>query len=126
MKAYDFDAVTYDGAVYCVQCLPKGLNDESEGVHPIFADSEWDSYPVCDKCGAIHHYVSLTSYGQAQKIIEQAIREYECDEFDGLVVADTSEVPSDYEGAVLHINDHGNCELYSCKNGKLTSIANRV
>lgn len=126
MKAYDFEAVTYDGAVYCVQCLPKGLNDESEGVMPIFADSEWDSYPTCDHCHAIHDYVSLTTYGQAQEIIEQAIREYETDEFDGLVVADTSEVPNDYDGQVLHVNERGNCTLYSANNGNLKAIASRV
>ncbi|MGH8674178.1 MAG: hypothetical protein ACREVG_07705, partial [Burkholderiales bacterium] len=29
-------------------------------------------------------------------------------DFDGLRVNDTSEVPSDYSGEVLHVNDHGN------------------
>ena len=31
------------------------------------------------------------------------------DEFDGLKVSDTSEIPSKYRGEVLHVNDHGNC-----------------
>ena len=34
------------------------------------------------------------------------------EEFDGLKVADTSEVPRGYRGEVLHVNDHGNMTLY--------------
>jgi hypothetical protein len=44
------------------------------------------------------------------------------DEFDGLRVDDTSEVPEDYTGEVLHVNDHGNMTLYSAVNGELTEI----
>ena len=33
-------------------------------------------------------------------------------DFDGLKVDDLSEVPKDYRGEVLHINDHGNMSLY--------------
>jgi hypothetical protein len=33
-------------------------------------------------------------------------------DFDGLKVDDTSEVPRDYRGEVLHVNDHGNLSLY--------------
>lgn len=40
----------------------------------------------------------------------------------GLVVSDTSEVPEDFDGEVLHVNDHGNCTLYSAQSGKLTEI----
>jgi hypothetical protein len=42
--------------------------------------------------------------------------------FDGLKVSDTSEVPDDYSGEVLRVNDHGNATLYSAENGKLTEI----
>lgn len=42
--------------------------------------------------------------------------------FDGLRVDDTSEVPADYSGEVLHVNDHGNMTLYSANNGELTEI----
>jgi hypothetical protein len=42
--------------------------------------------------------------------------------FDGLRVADTSEVPEDYSGEVLHVNDHGNMTLYSADKGSLTEI----
>ena len=33
-------------------------------------------------------------------------------DFDGLKVSDLSEVPKNYRGEVLHINDHGNMTLY--------------
>lgn len=33
---------------------------------------------------------------------------------DGIIVSDTSEVPQDYVGYVLHVNDHGNLTLYDC------------
>lgn len=46
----------------------------------------------------------------------------DADEFDGLKVDDTSEVPDDYEGEVLHVNDHGNMTLYSASAGELTEI----
>ena len=32
--------------------------------------------------------------------------------FDGIQVADTSEVPRGYRGEVLHVNDHGNMTFY--------------
>ena len=34
------------------------------------------------------------------------------DDFDGLKVSDTADVPRDYRGEVLHVNDHGNVSLY--------------
>lgn len=40
----------------------------------------------------------------------------------GLNVSDTSEVPADYSGEVLHVNDHGNTTLYSADHGKLTEV----
>lgn len=42
--------------------------------------------------------------------------------FDGLKVDDTSEVPADYSGEVLHVNDHGNMTLYTADKGELTEI----
>jgi hypothetical protein len=59
MKAYDFDAVVYDGEVYCVECLPVGVDEESDEVSPIFADDEWDDAPVCCMCGGEHDYMSI-------------------------------------------------------------------
>jgi len=32
--------------------------------------------------------------------------------FDGMKVEDLSDVPDDYEGEILHVNDHGNISLY--------------
>ncbi len=59
MKSYDYYAVTYDGAVYCAEHLPDGVTLDTEGVFPAFADSEWDTYPVCDACFMQHDYVVL-------------------------------------------------------------------
>lgn len=44
------------------------------------------------------------------------------EDFDGLKVSDLSEVPADYSGEVLNVNDHGNTSLYSCDAGKLSTI----
>ena len=46
----------------------------------------------------------------------------ELEDFDGLRVSDTSEVPADYSGEVLHVNDHGNVTLYSSDCGTLTEV----
>jgi hypothetical protein len=43
-------------------------------------------------------------------------------DFDGLKVSDTSDVPEDYTGEVLHVNDHGNVTLYSAERGELTEV----
>ncbi len=43
-------------------------------------------------------------------------------EGDGLEVSDTSEVPEDYSGEVLHVNDHGNATLYWADKGKLNEL----
>ena len=59
MKSYDFDAVVYDGEIYCIGCLPKIFPINRDDVHPIFADSEWGYYPVCTRCGKEHDYMSL-------------------------------------------------------------------
>jgi len=57
MKSYDFEAVVYEGEIYCRECSPVATNEAD----PIFADSEWDSYPVCSVCSYVHDYVSLLS-----------------------------------------------------------------
>jgi len=45
------------------------------------------------------------------------------DNFDGLKVDDTSAVPPDYRGEVLHVNNHGNMTLYvAASHGKLREI----
>jgi hypothetical protein len=57
MKGWDFDAVTYDGAVYCCECCPVPIDHED--VTPIFATDEVDSAPTCDVCGEIHDYMGI-------------------------------------------------------------------
>jgi hypothetical protein len=65
MKSFDFEAVVFDGDVFCTGCLHAvGVDAEDEDVQPIFADSEWDYYPVCNQCGYEHDYVSLTNEGR--------------------------------------------------------------
>lgn len=45
------------------------------------------------------------------------------DDFDGLKVDDLSDIPPDYRGEVLHVNDHGNMTLYATgSRGKLREI----
>lgn len=43
-------------------------------------------------------------------------------DFDGLKVNDTIEIPSNYIGEVLHVNDHGNMTLYWKSSRKLKEI----
>ena len=128
MKSYDFEACAYDGAIYCTSCLPDGIDEDHEDVSPVFADSEHDSYPVCDACGCVHDYVSLTSYGQAHLDLQNAIQQHNDGEFDGFVSSKSQDYPpDDYEGEWLHISDHGNCTLYVRDlNGKDKEIASCV
>lgn len=45
------------------------------------------------------------------------------DSFDGLRVDDTGDVPHDYQGEVMHVNDHGNMTLYVANGrGKLREV----
>lgn len=53
-------------------------------------------------------------------LVEDAAQQVE--DNGGLNVSDTSEVPEDYSGEVLHVNDHGNATLYSADHGKLTEV----
>ena len=62
MKAWDFDAVTYEADVYCIECLPEGVSHHSDDCYPIFADSEWDYTPICCVCGCEHDYVTVLQY----------------------------------------------------------------
>lgn len=40
------------------------------------------------------------------------------EDFDGLKVSDTSEVPKGFTGEVLHVSDHGNMTLYAYSRGR--------
>ena len=66
MKSWEYEGyTTKDGGVICCDCTGKLSEDEENkfGYMPIFADSEWDYYPVCDICLCELDYVGLTSYG---------------------------------------------------------------
>ena len=39
-----------------------------------------------------------------------------------LRVSDTSEVPDDYVGDVMHLSDHGNVTLYTAEGGRLSEV----
>jgi hypothetical protein len=80
MRSYDYDAVTYDGEVYCVECLPDGVNVEDPEVMPIFADSEWAYVPVCSVCGAEHDYVTVIREEYTATTIKQQFSEIEHDD----------------------------------------------
>ena len=71
VKCDHHEAVMFDGCVYCVECIPEGVDLKSEEVQPIFAGSEWDVYPVCDECGEEHTYVALTEEGRKRHSIGQ-------------------------------------------------------
>ena len=62
MHCYDYNAVVYEDEIYCIGCLPATTDEDSDDVYPIFAGSEWDSYPICTVCGNLHEYVSLLNY----------------------------------------------------------------
>lgn len=59
MKSFDYDAVTYDGDIYCVECLPAEISVDSEEVRPCFASDEFDFTPVCCNCGTEHDYMAV-------------------------------------------------------------------
>lgn len=44
------------------------------------------------------------------------------DEFDGLRVTDCADIPADYSGEVLHINERGSLALYVATNGELSEV----
>jgi hypothetical protein len=71
MKSFDYEAVVYEDEVYCVGCLPEGVGVDDEGVSPIFADSEWDYYPICTVCCEPHKYMNLTAEGRKFEHIDE-------------------------------------------------------
>ena len=60
MLLSDFEAVVYDGEVYCTGCLPRGIDTDHDDVTPIFAGDEVESEQVCCECGQIHTYMNIT------------------------------------------------------------------
>lgn len=76
MHATDYRAVDVfaeDGSghigTFCYPaCTPEDLDVEADHVRPVFASDELDHYPVCDKCGGEHDYVSLTTDGHVARV----------------------------------------------------------
>lgn len=89
MKAYDYEACAYDGAIYCNDCLPEGVTVDDENVSPVFAYSEWDHYPVCDACGERHEYVGLTSDGLLNECRAQDIEIFRMEAHDFATAQDS-------------------------------------
>ena len=57
MNGFHFNAVTFNGEVFCKECVPQGASVED--CEPIFATSEWEIAPMCSECGEVHDYVSV-------------------------------------------------------------------
>lgn len=96
MKAYDFDAVTFDGEVYCIECLPDGVNVNDEEVSPIFADCEHDAFPTCGVCGRVHDYVPLTAYGERYEQEQAGLQE------EDITISDSGPLGSLYSVGIVN------------------------
>jgi len=60
----NFDCVVYGCSHYCNECLPDGVDINSDEVFPVFSTTELDYYPVCEECGEQHTYMTLTTEGR--------------------------------------------------------------
>lgn len=72
MNAFDYDAVVYDGDIYCLYCLPDDASEDD--YNPIFADSEWSQPPICSNCQEVHHYVKIVF--PKQTLVSKTKKEY--------------------------------------------------
>jgi len=69
MRSYDAVGWVFpNGYLVCEDCLNpvaayEGDEDASKAPSPVFADSEWDSFPTCGRCGEAIYGVNLTSDG---------------------------------------------------------------
>lgn len=64
----------------------------------------------------------VNEWWQINRPVSRALNAHELGEFEGLVVNNTSDVPDDYVGEVLDINDHGNATLYKYEDGESEEI----
>lgn len=65
---------------------------------------------------------------EAQRELNEALDAQQSGEFDGIVIGakqSLSDVPKNYRGAVLEVNDHGNVTLYVKSARKFTEIAQK-
>lgn len=63
MKSDDYEALSWEGQAYCVDCLPPEVKEKAT---PILAEHKVDVYPACCICQKVHSYLDLTEYGQRQ------------------------------------------------------------
>lgn len=88
-------------------------------------DSQWDLESLFDHlnefapahCYFGAHPGDCSDYGFWPS--EEFLQGYD-DDGECLRVSDLSDVPDDYTGEVLEVNDHGNATLYFADNGKLS------
>lgn len=71
MMLYEFEAVAYNGEVYCSECCPIDINDAS--VTPIFASDEVDEVQICCECGCEHDYMNIRVQDESNilEVLEQ-------------------------------------------------------
>ena len=96
------------------------------GEEEYYADCDWDLEALFDM---LNDYAAPYCYfgshpGDGADYGFWLSESFEQDFVDngGLRVNDTSGVPQDYSGEVLHVSDHGNPTLYTADNGKLTEV----
>jgi len=94
------------------------------------AESLFDAFDSGETVGLNKGWRKLSperKRAEAQQALNEAFSAHSRGEYDFLkVVSDLSEIPADYRGEVLHINDHGNATLYIKSARKLKEIASRV
>lgn len=94
------------------------------------AESLFDAFDAGETVGLNKGWRKLAperKRAEAQEALSEALSAHSRREYNFLkVVSDTSEIPADYRGEVLHINDHGNVTLYVKSARKLKEIASRV
>ena len=54
----------YDGEIYCIGCLPDGVNANNSEVTVFDSFKEWDELPECSACGEIFTEVRLSEKGR--------------------------------------------------------------
>lgn len=84
---------------------------------------------VCDLIDALQEYAPAYGYfgahpGDGADFGFWLSEDWQQDATDNgaLEVEDTSDVPADYCGEVVHVNDHGNATLYLANNGALSEV----
>lgn len=147
MHCADYDAVEYDGEIYCVGCLrelfmkeldtSREVDRAMENATPIFAGGEW-CYPAprCAECGEVHTYMDVLDIPDGLNA-DGSIDEQWIDDqrYDGDLIPYPKDAEEEstreyflFSGYVLDVNDHGNATLYSKKaySKELKEIWSRV